>query len=42
MVGYFEELSTAIADDGADPARLEDIARRYGMDVTGPVPKGYL
>jgi quercetin dioxygenase-like cupin family protein len=42
MVGYFDELSAAIRRGEADAARLDDIARRYGMEVLGPVPKGYL
>ena len=42
MVGYFEELSTAITSGAADPALLDEIARRHGMEVTGPVPEGYL
>ena len=42
MVGYFDELSAAIAADEADPTRLDQIARRYGMEVVGPVPEGYL
>lgn len=42
MVGYFDELSAAIGADDADPARLDEIASRYGMDVVGPVPEGYL
>lgn len=42
MVGYFDELSAALAAANADPARLEEIALRYEMDVVGPVPKGYV
>ena len=42
MVGYFDELSAALAADEADPSRLDQIARRYGMEVVGPVPEGYL
>ena len=42
MVGYFDELSTAIKSGDADSDRLDEIARRYGMEVIGPVPKGYL
>jgi len=42
MVGYFDELSALIAADDADPARLDDIARRHSMEVVGPVPEGYL
>jgi oxalate decarboxylase/phosphoglucose isomerase-like protein (cupin superfamily) len=42
MVGYFDELSAAIAADVADEAELDAIARRHGMEVVGPVPEGYL
>lgn len=42
MVGYFDELSAAIAADDADPAGLDEIALRHGMEVVGPVPEGYL
>jgi mannose-6-phosphate isomerase-like protein (cupin superfamily) len=42
MVGYFDELSDAIAADEADETRLDAIARRNGLEVVGPVPEGYL
>jgi mannose-6-phosphate isomerase-like protein (cupin superfamily) len=42
MVGYFRDLSKAITSGHADPGRLDDIARRHGMEVVGPVPEGYL
>jgi quercetin dioxygenase-like cupin family protein len=42
MVGYFDELSSAIRRGDADAAGLDDIARRHGMEVLGPVPKDYL
>jgi mannose-6-phosphate isomerase-like protein (cupin superfamily) len=42
MVGYFDDLSEAMRRDVADPKRLDDIARRHGMEVVGPVPEGYL
>ena len=42
MIGYFDELSAAITADDADPARLDAIAARHGMEVVGPVPEGYL
>jgi mannose-6-phosphate isomerase-like protein (cupin superfamily) len=42
MVGYFEELSRAIATGDAGPAELDAIAERAGMEVIGPVPEGYL
>jgi hypothetical protein len=42
MIGYFEELSVALARGEADPYVLTDIADRHGMEVIGPVPEGYL
>jgi mannose-6-phosphate isomerase-like protein (cupin superfamily) len=42
MVGYFDELSAAIKLGDADPGRLDEVARRHGMEVIGPVPEGYL
>ena len=42
MIGYFRSLAKAMAEGVADPARLDDIARRHGMEVVGPVPEGYL
>lgn len=42
MVGYFDELAAAIASGRPDDEALAAIAERYGMEVVGPVPKGYL
>jgi mannose-6-phosphate isomerase-like protein (cupin superfamily) len=42
MIGYFDELSAALARGDADPDALTDIADRHGMEVIGPVPEGYL
>jgi mannose-6-phosphate isomerase-like protein (cupin superfamily) len=42
MVGYFDELSAAILAGESDAARLDEIAGRFGMEVVGPVPEGYL
>jgi hypothetical protein len=42
MVGYFDELSASLAAGQTDAARLDEVAVRYGMEVTGPVPEGYL
>ncbi len=42
MLGYFDELSAAIAGGDASPEALDAIATRYEMEVTGPVPDGYL
>jgi mannose-6-phosphate isomerase-like protein (cupin superfamily) len=42
MIGYFDELSAAIAKGAADADTFAQIADRYGVDVIGPVPEGYL
>jgi len=42
MTGYFDELSVLIATGEPDPDAVDRIGRRYGMDVLGPVPEGYL
>ena len=42
MVGYFDELAAAIARNEMDDDTLGEIARRYGMEVIGPVPEGYI
>lgn len=41
MVGYFDDLATAIRSGDVDDARLGEIAERYGMTVLGPAPEGY-
>jgi len=41
MMGYFDELSAAIAEGKADDERLGEIAVRNGVEVLGPVPEGY-
>lgn len=42
MLGYFDDLSAALAAGEADPDVLTEIATRNGMEVVGPVPEGYL
>jgi glyoxylate utilization-related uncharacterized protein len=41
MVGYFDELSAAIAR-GASDDDVAAIAERHATDVIGPVPEGYV
>jgi mannose-6-phosphate isomerase-like protein (cupin superfamily) len=41
MIAYFDELSAVLARGAAD-AELGDIAGRHGMEITGPVPEGYV
>ena len=41
MVGYFDELSAALARN-AGVSELDEIAGRNGMEITGPVPEGYV
>ena len=40
MIGYFDELAQ-MAGTEMDPEELAQMARRYGMEVIGPVPEGY-
>ena len=42
MVGYFDELKALLAAPKSDAARLDEMASRYGMEVVGEVPDGYL
>ena len=42
MVGYFDEVAAAISAGNLEDDALADIAKRYGMDVVGPVPEGYV
>ena len=43
MIGYFDELAAADATAATlDADTLSELAQRYGMQVTGPVPEGYL
>ena len=42
MIGYFDELSDAIRSGNADPVFLSAMARRYSVEMLGPVPEGYL
>ena len=42
MIGYFDELAALIAAGEPDPAAVDRIGSRYGMEVIGPVPEGYL
>lgn len=42
MNGYFDDLSTAIADGETDEAALAAIAERHSLEIIGPVPEGYL
>jgi quercetin dioxygenase-like cupin family protein len=42
MVGYFDELSVMAASGEPDVVAVDAIGRRYGMEVLGPVPEGYV
>lgn len=42
MVGYFDDLSAAIGSGREAPEALAEIALKYGMEVRGPVPEGYV
>jgi mannose-6-phosphate isomerase-like protein (cupin superfamily) len=41
MVGYFDDLSAAIASGQVEDEALSAIALKHGMEVRGPVPEGY-
>ena len=41
MIGYFDALADATKVGDVDPDTFSAIARRYSMDVIGPVPEGY-
>jgi quercetin dioxygenase-like cupin family protein len=41
MVGYFDELATANREGELSQEALADIARKYSMDVVGPIPDSY-
>jgi len=42
MIGYFDELSAAIALGEADERVLDEIASRHSMEIVGPVPDSYV
>lgn len=42
MLGYFDDLSAAIRSGRVEPEALAEIALKYGMEVRGPVPEGYV
>jgi mannose-6-phosphate isomerase-like protein (cupin superfamily) len=42
MVGYFNDLSDAMANGTADEEHLSEIAAQHDLEVIGPVPDGYL
>ena len=42
MVGYFDEIAATTMRGGLDEDELAGIALRYSMEVTGPVPEGYI
>ncbi len=41
MVGYFDELSPAVAAHDVGPDERSAIAEGYAMEVIGPVPEEY-
>ena len=42
MVGYFDDLSAAVAGGEVDDAALAELAAKHAMEVLGPVPEKYL
>jgi mannose-6-phosphate isomerase-like protein (cupin superfamily) len=41
MVGYFDELSAAVARGAGDEA-LTEIASTHSMEIVGPIPESYV
>lgn len=39
MIGYFDEMAAAAG--GLDDQKLVALAKKYSVEVTGPVPEGY-
>lgn len=42
MVGYFDELAQATNAGDVDEAALSEIARRYSVEMVGPMPERYV
>lgn len=42
MVGYFDDLAAALKAGTASEQTVADIARKYSMEVVGPVPDSYV
>ncbi len=42
MIGYFDDLSGAIARGEVGESVLDDVARRHSMEIVGPVPESYV
>jgi mannose-6-phosphate isomerase-like protein (cupin superfamily) len=42
MVGYFDGLKSLLEAPAPDAERLAEMASRYGMEVVGDVPEGYV
>jgi mannose-6-phosphate isomerase-like protein (cupin superfamily) len=42
MVGYFDDLSDAIARGDVEDGTLDGIATKHAMEIVGPVPETYV
>ena len=42
MIRYFDEIADAGREGQMDEDALSKIAQRYGMEIIGPVPEGYV
>ncbi|MEX0683087.1 MAG: cupin domain-containing protein [Dehalococcoidia bacterium] len=42
MIGYFDDLSSAMQDGQLEDSTLAEIAKRHSMEVIGPVPEAYV
>jgi hypothetical protein len=42
MIGYFDDLATALRSEGVTDADLADIATRHAMEIVGPPSDSYV
>ena len=42
MIGYFDDLATALAATDVDERELDEIARRHAMEIVGPPSERYV
>ena len=42
MIGYFDDVAATVKAGNVDDDALSEIAQRYGMEIIGPGPDGYV
>jgi mannose-6-phosphate isomerase-like protein (cupin superfamily) len=42
MIGYFDDLATAIEQGDVEERDLDEIARRHAVEIVGPLPERYV